>query len=119
MSHSSINVSWELPAKNGDTVTEYVVNVTTLRSFDAPFSGLGYGSEASSIAGTSSLSSSTPSPSEAKTTMAPSSSSSITITTTGGPGTAGKKGRSGIDISSEERVEVQMRQIKVKLLFTV
>lgn len=50
LSPSSINVSWSVPVENGDTVTEYVVNVTKLRSFDPPHLGLGYGQEDSAPA---------------------------------------------------------------------
>jgi len=51
VSPNSINVSWSVPLQNGDTLTEYVVNITTLRTFDPPFTGLGYG--ASPISSTS------------------------------------------------------------------
>lgn len=93
VTQSAINASWDQPTKNADTVHEYVVNVTTLRSFDAPFTGLGYGAaatEPSSILGTSSVSK-------------PIGNTSAPII----------NGTFGIDISSEEKVEAQMRQIKV------
>ncbi|XP_045488804.1 Ig-like and fibronectin type-III domain-containing protein 2 isoform X1 [Pieris rapae] len=35
ISEKQLNVSWSPPTENTDTITEYVVNVTTLRSFDA------------------------------------------------------------------------------------
>ncbi|XP_072944512.1 Ig-like and fibronectin type-III domain-containing protein 2 [Epargyreus clarus] len=35
LNEKQLNVSWSPPLSNADTVTEYIVNVTTLRSFDA------------------------------------------------------------------------------------
>lgn len=35
LNEKQLNVSWSPPVENTETVTEYVVNVTTLRSFDA------------------------------------------------------------------------------------
>lgn len=35
LNEKQLNVSWNPPIENTDTVTEYVINVTTLRSFDA------------------------------------------------------------------------------------
>ncbi|XP_026741674.1 Ig-like and fibronectin type-III domain-containing protein 2 isoform X2 [Trichoplusia ni] len=35
LNEKQLNVSWNPPIENTDSVTEYVVNVTTLRSFDA------------------------------------------------------------------------------------
>lgn len=35
LNEKQLNVTWSPPTENTDTVTEYVVNVTTLRSFDA------------------------------------------------------------------------------------
>ncbi|XP_013140886.1 PREDICTED: Ig-like and fibronectin type-III domain-containing protein C25G4.10 isoform X1 [Papilio polytes] len=35
LNEKQLNVSWSPPVENSDTVTEYIVNVTTLRSFDA------------------------------------------------------------------------------------
>ncbi|KAJ8714843.1 hypothetical protein PYW08_004824 [Mythimna loreyi] len=35
LNEKQLNVSWSPPIENTDSVTEYVVNVTTLRSFDA------------------------------------------------------------------------------------
>lgn len=35
LNEKQLNVSWLPPIENSDTVTEYIVNVTTLRSFDA------------------------------------------------------------------------------------
>lgn len=35
ISEKQLNVSWNPPTENTETVTEYVVNVTALRSFDA------------------------------------------------------------------------------------
>ncbi|KAG6463259.1 hypothetical protein O3G_MSEX013776 [Manduca sexta] len=35
LNEKQLNVSWIPPVENTDTVTEYIVNVTTLRSFDA------------------------------------------------------------------------------------
>jgi len=94
-------------------VTEYVVNVTTLRSFDAPFTGLGYGSEPASIGGTS-LTTSTPGATiiPAPSTLA-AGGTQAAATPTDSSGKNNNKGSTGIDISSEEKVEVQMRQIKV------
>ncbi|XP_021960351.1 Ig-like and fibronectin type-III domain-containing protein 1 [Folsomia candida] len=100
ISQSSINASWLAPAKNGDTVTEYVVNVTTLRSYDPPYTGLGYGPDSSSsISGSSS-------PNVSITT-------SVSTTTSTSSVSINHRGSHGIDISSEEKVEAFMRQIKV------
>lgn len=35
LNEKQLNVSWNPPTENTETVTEYVVNVTALRSFDA------------------------------------------------------------------------------------
>ncbi|VVD00454.1 unnamed protein product [Leptidea sinapis] len=35
LSEKQLNITWSPPVENSDTVTEYIVNVTTLRSFDA------------------------------------------------------------------------------------
>ncbi|RVE49896.1 hypothetical protein evm_005489 [Chilo suppressalis] len=35
LNEKQLNVTWSPPIENTDTVTEYIVNVTTLRSFDA------------------------------------------------------------------------------------
>ncbi|XP_012543960.1 Ig-like and fibronectin type-III domain-containing protein 1 isoform X2 [Bombyx mori] len=35
LNEKQLNVSWNPPVQNADTITEYIVNVTTLRSFDA------------------------------------------------------------------------------------
>lgn len=35
LNEKQLNVSWNPPTENVDSVTEYVVNVTALRSFDA------------------------------------------------------------------------------------
>lgn len=43
VSPTAINLTWAPPRENQHTVHEYVVNITTLRSFDAPYTGLGYG----------------------------------------------------------------------------
>ncbi|ODM96583.1 Ig-like and fibronectin type-III domain-containing protein C25G4.10 [Orchesella cincta] len=40
VSPTAINLTWAPPRENRHTVHEYVVNITTLRSFDAPFTGL-------------------------------------------------------------------------------
>lgn len=49
---SAINLTWTVPKENGHTVHEYVVNVTTLRTFDSPIVGIGY--DASTAASASS-----------------------------------------------------------------
>jgi len=64
LSPTSINVSWSIPLANGDTLTEYVVNVTKLRSFDAPYVGFGYGREDEPASGSSSSASSSESESD-------------------------------------------------------
>lgn len=35
LNEKQLNISWSPPVENAETVTEYVVNITTLRSFDA------------------------------------------------------------------------------------
>lgn len=35
LSEKQLNVTWNPPVENTDTVTQYIVNVTALRSFDA------------------------------------------------------------------------------------
>ena len=92
-SSSSINVTWSPPVKNGDTVTEYIVNVTILRSFDAPFTGLGYGDENSPT--------DLPSGSPSSPTVTP----SIKFDENGKATSAGG--------SAEDKVEARMMQIKV------
>ncbi|KAL4707657.1 hypothetical protein ACJJTC_014696, partial [Scirpophaga incertulas] len=34
LNEKQLNVTWDLPTENADTVTEFIVNVTTLRTFD-------------------------------------------------------------------------------------
>lgn len=123
LSSSSINVSWSVPLRNGDTVTEYVLNITTLRSFDPPFTGLGYGEELTSDS--SSASSSSESGSDEGKKVSGSESPAVdhsndsyiqahaasmasrnrTSTTT--------THSSSIDENAEDKVEAKMMQLKV------
>jgi len=100
MSENSINVSWSVPLKNGKTVTEYVVNITTLRRFDAPLTGLGYGLPEDN----------------SNFSLGPStvtSASSIEGTTGSSGGSRSTTVSADDAISAEDKVEVKMRQIKV------
>ncbi|CAG7831790.1 unnamed protein product, partial [Allacma fusca] len=97
-SSSTINVTWSPPAKNGDTVTEYAVNVTILRSFDAPFTGLGYGDATSS----------SPLVLPATGITIPTSNPSVLTDSQGS-----KSSDENSKISAEDKVEAQMMQIKV------
>lgn len=129
ISSSSINVTWSLPSRNGDTVHEYVVNVTTLRSFDAPFSGLGYGEDPSAPATTTSpvspVAGASPVPATALFDLSHSISapSASAISSSSSFGESSLESRSfdennfkppaATAISAEDKVEAKMMQINV------
>ncbi len=126
MSPSSINVSWSTPIRNGDTLTEYIVNITTLRAFDAPFTGLGYGSpETSASSSSSSSESGTGSAEKAKVKRTEagvdhSGDSYIqahahSILSRNSSGKAFSTS-SSLDENAEDKVEAKMMQIKVSIV---